>query len=455
MLILNPALTEDAGSAAKLLSSLQALFVDCAFFQACAEGTLAGDMSKDARSTFIQSLAASFLEAAKEMTETSVLPQAAPSDVSSPEARPGIFEAWVALLRTVVEEFGVDLDTVYDASGAAEALDEDQEDEEEPTDADSERLASLTSAQAWAEAEAETILDLLISKKILLEMPDMPFYPGCKVLAVLSDDDQFHPAVILREVAFADMWEEGYTPPKAEEVQEQNVEASADAEAKTSSAGAESTGASSGGYAKSSREKKSSSSRKSKSAAADLLANWCQNRFFEVRFLEFNKKQYVRFSKLMLNETIDDDEGVEGLVCEDGECEVCRRSLFLTFHHLIPKQTHARWLKRKRLPEGVRGYESGSIKMKPSSAVKSAAPASKKTGAKKTAGATDSSNQTSSGKDVNCNRYFLNTYGIMVCRQCHAQVHLMASNMELAKRYNTLERVLSAPLMQRRMGWKS
>eukprot|EP00441_Pelagodinium_beii_P010308 CAMPEP_0197690860 /NCGR_PEP_ID=MMETSP1338-20131121/108953_1 /TAXON_ID=43686 ORGANISM="Pelagodinium beii, Strain RCC1491" /NCGR_SAMPLE_ID=MMETSP1338 /ASSEMBLY_ACC=CAM_ASM_000754 /LENGTH=69 /DNA_ID=CAMNT_0043273351 /DNA_START=21 /DNA_END=227 /DNA_ORIENTATION=- len=69
---------------------------------------------------------------------------------------------------------------------------------------------------------------------------------------------------------------------------------------------------------------------------------------------------------MMLDQIVEDDEGVDGMACEEGDCEVCRRELFLTFHHLIPKHTHKLWLKRKRLPEGVRGYDSGSRKKLPS-----------------------------------------------------------------------------------------
>merc|ERR1712048_1106143 len=188
-----------------------------------------------------------------------------------------------------------------------------------------------------------------------------------------------------------------------------------------------------------------------KTKATDIHSAWFQNRFFEVRFSEYGKMQFARFDKLILNEMVDDDEGVEGMLCEEGECEVCRQEIFLTFHHLIPKQTHNRWLRRKQLPEGVKGYESGSKKKLPSSAAKDTVESKKSTQTKKSTDNSKSSKSktTASKKDTLCNRYFLNTYGIMVCRRCHSQIHHMASNMDLAKRYNTLQRVLDAPLMQR------
>jgi len=167
-----------------------------------------------------------------------------------------------------------------------------------------------------------------------------------------------------------------------------------------------------------------------------------------VRFVEYGKAQFARYDKLMLNETVADDEGVEDMVVEEGECEVCRRSIFLTFHHLIPKQTHNRWLRRRQLPEGVKGYESGSRKRLPSSAVKSTSDTKKSTQNKKSTDKNSKSKSSSCKEDNMCNRQFLNTYGIMVCRSCHAQIHHMASNMELAKCCNTLDRVLNAPMMQ-------
>eukprot|EP00930_Biecheleria_cincta_P084066 TRINITY_DN73563_c0_g1_i1.p1 TRINITY_DN73563_c0_g1~~TRINITY_DN73563_c0_g1_i1.p1 ORF type:complete len:474 (+),score=96.34 TRINITY_DN73563_c0_g1_i1:70-1491(+) len=473
MLIINPALTEDGRSREKLLQSLQSSFLACAFFRVCAEATLAADAScsgDGALSTFIQSLAASFFEAAQDLTDSALRPQTGllPSeavtekdsqDGASSECRPASYEAWVVLLRSIVEDSGVDLDTV------AEVVQEVEDEAEEEAAPDSGRWASLSAAQAWAETEIETILDLLISKKTLLELPDIPFNPGTKVLALLSTDDQWHPAVVLREVAWADMWEDGYKPPAAEDeaIAEEDSRVG-DAETTAEGMGGESQSAGyvavadgSGGRGSTSSKQKSTSK---KTKPNDIYSTWCQNRFFEVRFTEYSKNQYTRFDKLLLDGTIADDEGVEGMVCEEGECEICKRCVFLTFHHLIPKSTHNRWLKRKRLPEGVRGYESGSRKNMPSSAVKPPTSGGKKpsmkAGGKKSAAATGSCKESScSSKDENCNRFFLNTYGIMVCRHCHARIHLMAGNMDLAKRYNTLERVLNAPVMQRSVGWKA
>jgi len=163
--------------------------------------------SKDVLTAFIQCLASGFLEAAKEITSTTGPKQE--GRVASTEARPGSYDSWVALLCSILEDNGVDIDLVFNSSGAAAdglaaAGESDEEVEDEPE--------ALSPAQVWAESETEAVLDRLISKKTLIELPDMPFHPGVKVFAVLTDDDQWHPAVILREVAFADMWENGSAP---------------------------------------------------------------------------------------------------------------------------------------------------------------------------------------------------------------------------------------------------
>lgn len=94
------------------------------------------------------------------------------------------------------------------------------------------------------------------------------------------------------------------------------------------------------------------------------------------------------------------DEKENDINDDDGTCEMCERDIRRTFHHLIPKETHGKYLKKKQLPENVVG-------------------------------------------DVN--RVWLNTYGIMVCRTCHSAIHNAAPNDELAEKYNTLERLLTHP----------
>ena len=72
--------------------------------------------------------------------------------------------------------------------------------------------------------------------------------------------------------------------------------------------------------------------------------------------------------------SVEDDDDSGDL--KEGTCEMCERELLLTFHHLIPKDVHATYLK-KRLPRGIEGEPT---------------------------------------------RGFLNTYGSMICRKCHNMV---------------------------------
>lgn len=125
---------------------------------------------------------------------------------------------------------------------------------------------------------------------------------------------------------------------------------------------------------------------------------------FSVIFLEYGKPQETPSANIRLMEAVVDDEGAE---LEEGQCEMCTRHQLLTFHHLIPKDVHPTYLK-KRLPPGVEGEPT---------------------------------------------RHFLNTHGTMICRQCHNFVHHLASNDVLAKEYNTLPKILATPSVQAWVKW--
>lgn len=129
---------------------------------------------------------------------------------------------------------------------------------------------------------------------------------------------------------------------------------------------------------------------------------------FRVVFLEYGKPQEASAGDLRKLDMIVDDDGT-GDALKEGDCEMCRRALLLTFHHLIPKDTHPTYIKR-RLPPGIEGQPT---------------------------------------------RHFLNSYGLMICRQCHSYVHRLASNEVLAKEYNTLEKILAHPLVGRWVEWAS
>lgn len=84
---------------------------------------------------------------------------------------------------------------------------------------------------------------------------------------------------------------------------------------------------------------------------------------------------------------------------DDGSCELCERMVSRTFHHLVPKETHNRYLSKKKLPENLAGQGE-------------------------------------------CTRLWLNLHGINICRTCHSTIHHSESNAVLAEEYNTLDRLL-------------
>ncbi|CAE8714559.1 unnamed protein product, partial [Polarella glacialis] len=96
-------------------------------------------------------------------------------------------------------------------------------------------------------------------------------------------------------------------------------------------------------------------------------------------FIEYGKPQQVQSDDVRAMEDVADDGEGE---LQEGDCEMCKRSVLLTFHHLIPKDKHPTYLGR-RLPKGIEGEPT---------------------------------------------RGFLNSYGLMICRPCHNTVHRLASN---------------------------
>lgn len=130
---------------------------------------------------------------------------------------------------------------------------------------------------------------------------------------------------------------------------------------------------------------------------------------FRVVFLEYGKPQETCVANIRAMDTVAADEGTEGELRE-GQCELCHRQKLLTFHHLIPKDTHPTYLNK---PSQL---ASAGVKGEPS-------------------------------------RSFLNTYGTMVCSQCHSYIHEIAPNTVLAKEYNTLEKIMTVEKIQRWVEW--
>jgi hypothetical protein len=84
------------------------------------------------------------------------------------------------------------------------------------------------------------------------------------------------------------------------------------------------------------------------------------------------------------------------------ECCVCLRTLPLTWHHLIPRCTHTRMMKKH-------GYTKDELDHR----------------------------------------------GIWVCRACHSAIHGSHENRELAEKFNTLETLLACEKIQKWIGYIS
>ena len=100
----------------------------------------------------------------------------------------------------------------------------------------------------------------------------------------------------------------------------------------------------------------------------------------------------------VIGDDADDADGEAG--CGEGTCELCERRMPLTFHHLVPKATHGKYVGRT-LPPGL-----------PDDAVPT--------------------------------KTYLGSYGAMLCRPCHSVVHRHAPNAVLASTYNSLASLQTA-----------
>ena len=125
--------------------------------------------------------------------------------------------------------------------------------------------------------------------------------------------------------------------------------------------------------------------------------------YYNVRFTKWGHTQRTSASQVLsLSQVADDDIDMRE---SSGCCELCERYILLTFHHLIPRDTHARYL-GKCLPQGVLGEPT---------------------------------------------KLFLHSYGAWLCRPCHNFIHSFASNVTLAEEYNSIERLLEQPQV---LKWK-
>ncbi|CAK4121298.1 unnamed protein product [Aphanomyces euteiches] len=107
----------------------------------------------------------------------------------------------------------------------------------------------------------------------------------------------------------------------------------------------------------------------------------------QLRFVEFGNIHDVKVSNVVLEENIVEDNAAK-------VCAMCERPVNLTEHHLIPRQVHARYLKK--------GFT----------------------------------------------REFLNRC-IDICRSCHSKIHSTEDNRTLAAEYNTLEKLMAHESIQK------
>jgi len=129
---------------------------------------------------------------------------------------------------------------------------------------------------------------------------------------------------------------------------------------------------------------------------------------YHVIFTQYGKPQTCKKEDIC---AIDDvaDEGDDDL--GEGECALCQRMLPMTFHHLIPRETHKKWLKKNKLPGNI--------------------------------------------VDGECSVNFLSSYGIEICRGCHSFIHSSETNKTLAEEVNTKELILAHPRMSNWIAYAS
>ncbi|CAD7942982.1 unnamed protein product [Amoebophrya sp. A120] len=338
--------------------------------------------------------------------------------------------------------------------------------------------------------ELEPVVEEMLRRGIFYEKPSCPFeVSGVRVLALLTEDDSYHPAVVVREVHdvfFASTKlcgeVEEHRASGVEDAQELNRQMNnvPPTTVEELAAEQERPGSRGGNKAKASKPKPKKSlgggGAKSKKKTQETAT-----RFFEVRFLEYGKTQLVKEENLILDDDTQcqKDEGEEEF--GEGECELCRHlSSRITFHHLIPKSTHRRWLRRKKWPPNIdsvllerhlcrglgllqptkstetsaSGGSAATSQSTPEASVVQKNGKQKKTGINKNSSA-NASGSASSAQVPAPTRALLNCYGAMLCPKCHMQVHRTASNDILAVEFNSVAALLRDLRMQTWLSWKA
>ncbi len=171
------------------------------------------------------------------------------------------------------------------------------------------------------------------------------------------------------------------------------------------------------------------------------------------------KRQIAKLETLIPIGSVEDDEVDESHLVGrplNGECEMCERDdRPLTFHHLVPKETHRRWLRKRALPTGFpRGDGSGGVSIPKNRNVHVSNVILAR---RRLLSATEKEGDPGLCLPTSFRpgRLFLNRYGVFICRPCHNHVHGMGSNILLANELNSLERILADERTKRWVGWKS
>ena len=124
---------------------------------------------------------------------------------------------------------------------------------------------------------------------------------------------------------------------------------------------------------------------------------------------------------------------------QEGECELCERVMKLTAHHLIPKCT---WkLIKPRFMEAADDFQEGRYDQVINIL---------HLGEELPHGLTKKTFQ--SGLNI---KQFLAHYTADLCRPCHSVVHKHHSNLELAEKYNTVEKILTDENIYKFCKWQS
>lgn len=145
------------------------------------------------------------------------------------------------------------------------------------------------------------------------------------------------------------------------------------------------------------------------------------------------------------------EDGEDDVVGE-GECELCGRSILVSRHHLIPRSTWPRVESRllkvaNALDEddrehavAIAGPEFAHLIPHMKSFSNSRNP--------------DKHGHDTAGSKKAQVRHVLQFTG-NICRPCHSMIHRTHDNMTLAWEYNTLEKILSDPKIQKFSKWAS